>query len=125
MGADHKIASIPLPATTAEFLERRKSQINRSLNDLVEELHLQLFENEKYRGFLEATYNEDALEGSLHADDHEAARILRLHAREVNCVQVKDKKIATIAKVLNKVLAKYDSTRRQRRNTVGGEVVKD
>jgi cobalamin biosynthesis protein CobD/CbiB len=112
----------PVPATPAEWV--RKVKFNLTLNDHVENIHKDLIEedNAKYIAYLQACFDAEAEEGSLAADNHEAARMIRERA-ETDNNPAKGYKIATIAKALNIVLKRYGVSRKQRKNTVGGEYV--
>ena len=112
---------LPLPTTQEQWLADRK--VERTLNDLVEEVHKRLVEDEQYIAFLFATWDEQAVEGSLAADNLMAASVIRDLARKEDIAIVKDQKLATIAKSLNIVLRRYGKSRKERRNTVGGEIV--
>jgi len=112
-----------LPTNTAAHLAHRKLKSKRTLNDLVEDIHLSLVEDGKYIGFLDAVYDEQAVEGSLAADNLEAAHMIREKAIKIGSDIAKAKK-ATIAKSLNIVLRRYEWSRKERRNTVDGEVVR-
>jgi hypothetical protein len=112
-----------LPTNTAAHLAHRKLKAKRTLNDLVEDIHLSLVEDGKYIGFLDAVYDEQAKEGSLAADNLEAAHMIREKAVKINSEIAKEKK-ATIAKSLNIVLRRYEWSRKERRNTVDGETVR-
>ena len=113
-----------LPETVEEFRARRKSETTRTLNDLVEEIHLALYEkDEEYTGYLYAVYDEQAVEGSLACDNVKAAEIIRDHAKKTNGVEVARQKLHTIVKVLNIVLRRYGSSRKERRNMIDGVVM--
>jgi hypothetical protein len=122
----------PVPAKWEDWA--RKVPFTRTLNDMVEELHIFLFNSEsdpkyaelstEYRGYLDAVYDEQAVEGDTRADDHEAARIIRKVASERGS-PVARQKLSSIRKALNTVLSRYGQSRRQRRSSVGGVVVAD
>jgi hypothetical protein len=114
----------PLPTSTAAHLAHRKLKSKRTLNDLVEDVHLLLVEDEKYIAFLDAVFDEQAVEGSLAADNLEAAHMIREKAVKMGSDIGKEKK-ATIAKSLGIVLRRYEWSRKERRNTVDGEVVRN
>jgi hypothetical protein len=115
----------PLPSTTADLLASRKINAERTLNDHVEDLHVQLWEDAKYKRLLYAVYDEQAVEGSLSADNILAA--MRIRAEAINRFGkdsiVATEKLATISKSLGVVLRRYNQSRKERRNTVGGETV--
>ena len=112
----------PLPTNTAAHLAHRKLKSKRTLNDLVEDIHLTLVEDPKYIGFLNAVFDEQAVEGSLAADNLEAAHMIRERAKKVGSDLEREKK-ATIAKSLGIVMRRYEWSRKERRNMVDGEVV--
>ena|SRR5262249_41435951 len=114
-----------LPESVDDLLKLRKSQAKRTLNDQIEEIHLALYDNdEKYTEYLYAVYDEQAVEGSLAADNFKAAEIIREYARKHQNVEVSRQKLATIVKCLNVVLRRYDGcTRKERRNMIGGQVL--
>jgi len=113
----------PLPTTTQAWLDDRKIKHEPTLNDLVEQIHWQLVENPAYVKFLEAVWDEDAVEGSLAADNLEAAAMIRQKAHDDEMVVIANKKKTTIAKSLNVVLRRYGKGRKERRHTLHGEVV--
>jgi hypothetical protein len=113
----------PLPARLPEKIEdwQRKVKFERTLNDMVEQIHRRLVdESDEYRAYLYACWDEQAVEGSLSADNIKAAEMIRNNA---NNDEVAKQKLATLAKVLGVVLRRYGASRKERRNTIGGEVV--
>lgn len=119
------VKAIPpaLPRTTEGHLAHRKLKEQPSLHDIVEKVHITLVGDEKYLAFLNAVYDEQAIEGSLEADDHEAARMIRDKAQKLGISELSREKLATIRKSLGVVLRRYDFDRTTRRNTVRGEIV--
>jgi hypothetical protein len=126
----------PLPSTLEDWQKARQVTIERTLNDNVETLHLGIIAHqdravaEKYNDFLDAVFPEDAREGSLVADDHEAARMVREYASEVigdggamRDSYVASKNLATIVKALRVVLRRYKSSREQRAAMIDGHEV--
>jgi hypothetical protein len=116
---------IPLPT----ILER-KIKFGPTLNDHVERIHVALYaKSDEYRKFLSAVYDDDAVEGSLRADNLELARLIRDYAAENGMTEVVKKPDGgqrtkeSIVKALNVVLRRYGIAREIRRNTIGGEYV--
>lgn len=107
----------PLPVNAEEWQKNLKRDL--SLNDFVHDLHKRLSDNAKYIGFLRAVYDEQAVEGSLAADNLEAARMIRDEAAKINS-PVATEKLATISKALGVVLRRYGLSRKQRRNMIDG-----
>lgn len=121
---NRQLPSIPLPRTTEEMIARRVFTRRRTLNDFVEDIHLELWEvSKEYMDYLDAVYDAEAVEGSRAADDLKAAECIRSYARKNDIGEVAGKKLATLVKALNVVLAKYGATRRQRAKTLRGEIV--
>lgn len=94
----------------------RQIKGERTLNDHVEDIHLSLVESGNYRGFLKAIYDEQAVEGSLGADNIMAAQMIREKAREIANDVVSKEKLATISKALGVVLRRYGLSRNERRD---------
>ena len=116
----HAVAP-PLPADIDDW--HRTIKAERTLNDLVEDIHRTLVEDEKYRSLLRATYDAHAIEGSLAADNIFAAIMIRDKAKEMGISDVANEKAAIINMSLGVVLRRYKASRKQRRNMVGGEEV--
>lgn len=113
-----------LPTTREEMIAQRKSEMHRTLNDHVEDIHLALYTDPDYQRLLDAVYDEDAVEGSLAADNLEAATMIRDYARkDKRNPYVGDKKKATISKALGVVLRRYGMSRKERSRMVHGETV--
>jgi malonyl CoA-acyl carrier protein transacylase len=113
-----------VPATLNDW--HRFIKQKRTINDLVEDIHRELLldedKSELYQSYLSAVFDEEAVEGSLAADNIEAARMIRERAHLDNS-EIATKKLATIAKALGIVLRRYHESRQYRRNLVAGEVV--
>ena len=112
-----------LPETAGEFLAHRKLKGRRTLNDQVEDVHLALYADKQYQDFLYAVYDEQAVEGSLAADNFKAAELIREKAKKMGYEELARQKLATIDKALRVVLRRYGFSRKERRNMIGGEVV--
>ena len=123
--AARKPLPLPLPENRNKLMMLRKIKERQNLNDMVEEVHLDLYDNDDYQVLLYATYDEQAVEGSLAADNVLAARMIREHAIDhmPHLSKLGQEKLATIAKALSVVLRRYGQSRQERRITVGGEVV--
>jgi hypothetical protein len=105
--------SPPLPVSLQRYL-----QAQRTINDLVEDAFIGLDrsdENEKFRSYLTALYPEHAVEGSLPADDFEAAHMIREWAKTHESMELADEKIATVVKALKVVMRRYRISRPERR----------
>lgn len=112
----------PLPEDINDWVRAIKAE--RTLNDLVEDIHRILVgESERYRGLLRATYDSHAVEGSLSMDNALVAMMIRDKAKQMNIVDIVDEKLAVINMALGVVLRRYKASRKQRRNTVGGTQV--
>jgi len=111
----------PLPAKLADW--HRVNKAERTLNDLVEDLHRELVSDEKYRKYLQAVYDAHAVEGSLAADNVLAAMMIREKANARGISEIASEKLAIINLALGVVLRRYHKSRKQRRNMVAGEEV--
>jgi hypothetical protein len=105
------------------MLAQRKPMVGRTLNDYVEDIHVKLWPNATYQKLLEAVYDEDAVEGSLAADNLEAAGMIRAMALKDEILQVSGRKKVTISKALGVVLRRYHMSRNERAVTLGGQPV--
>jgi hypothetical protein len=104
-----------LPVHSADL--NRKNLTHRTINDEVESLFLPLYEeNADFRELLEAVYDSEAVEGSLRADDYDAATLLRTSAPAGSRVSQANKE--TLRRALNVVLRRYNISRNERRGTV-------
>ena len=101
----------------------RHVKAERTLNDLVEDLHGTLVEDETYRKLLRATYDAHAITGSLWFDNCKACEMIQKKAHEIGSTEVAEEKLAIINLALQVVLRRYKASRKQRRNMVAGEVV--
>jgi len=90
---------------------------------MVEDIHRILVDDEKYRKLLRATYDAHAVEGSLSMDNALVAMMIREKARQIGQTEVAEEKLAVINLALGVVLRRYHMSRKQRRNTLGGEEV--
>ncbi|MCB1773569.1 MAG: hypothetical protein KDI88_08120 [Gammaproteobacteria bacterium] len=108
---------IALPPTVSDLIEQRKSKTKKTLHDQVEDLHLSLWENAAYQALLDAVYPEQAIEGSLFADDFEAARMIREAAKKKGNAYVAGQKLETLRKSLSVVLRRYGISRKERRDS--------
>jgi hypothetical protein len=113
----------PLPATKKDLLAQRVGQMRRTLNDMVEESHIALYGDDRYVAFLNAVYDEQAVEGSLSADNIMAATMIRDHAKKNGGGQLVNEKLATISKALGVVMRRYEISRKERRDMIHGETV--
>jgi hypothetical protein len=113
----------PIPRSVEDWI--RKTEFHRTLNDQVEDIHLRLVDDEEYLAYLDAVYDEQAVEGSLAADNVMAAKKIREAALAMTPPNTKlaKEKLATISKALGVVLRRYHQSRTERRVTVGGEAV--
>jgi hypothetical protein len=116
----------PLPQTLEDWVLYVKAE--RSLNDLVHDIHKLLLADEtlnaQYKGYLYATYDEQAVEGSLSADNTMAAQMIRERAK-IDDTPVQKEKLSVITKALGVVLRRYHASRKERRQLFEGEIISD
>jgi hypothetical protein len=125
--ANNKVTHLPappLPSTRNNLLEQRAVEMRRTLNDQTEDVILELWDNPQFKAYLHATWDADAQEGSLGADNVKAAEMVRDHVRTHNPTsELATAKLAIIIKAMNVVLRRYGISRKERRNMVHGETV--
>jgi hypothetical protein len=137
---------VPLAKTKQEMLAHRKYSMNYTLNDRIEAIHLMLMPDEdaaapdpddekavqmadyqeQYYLYLDAVYDEQSIEGKIAADNQEAARIIRLVAKDPmlgNDAYVGSQKLITIVRSMGVVLRRYNMSRTDRAHSVDGEIV--
>jgi len=112
-----------LPSTRDEFMLHRKKKGVVSINDQVEDQALTIVngggaECERYLSLLNAVYKEDAVEGSLRADNYTAAMMLREFARKNGVITVADAPLERVAQAQGVFLRRYGLGRRERRKSV-------
>lgn len=112
----------PLPENIDDWVRHIKAE--RTLNDLVEDIHRILVnEDEEYRKYLRAVYDQHAVEGSLSADNIMACMKIRKKAEDVGSAEVAAEKLGVINLALGVVLRRYKVSRKQRRNMLEGQIV--
>jgi len=105
----------PLPETRTDLLAQYKLRRRRSINDLVEEVIVKLWDNdEKFMKYVEAIYDSQAIEGSMDDDDVMAALIIRDTAKRDKHVEVADQNVHTIKLAMRVALRRFDLGRGQR-----------
>jgi hypothetical protein len=113
----------PLPSTVTDLLALRKSEKLRTLNDDVDDIHLRLWENPKYREYLWPIWREDTVEGSFIADDIQAASLIREYAKEHDIALASRAKLQSIVRSLHVVCRRFGITRKERQHLVNSEHV--
>jgi hypothetical protein len=102
-------------------MARRRHKDIRSLIDETEEVHQVLWEEQEYRKYFNAAYNDQAVEGSLAADDFMAVSMVRAKAQEMGIQSVATVKIHDLTIALHRVAGRYEGlTRKERRAVVNG-----
>jgi hypothetical protein len=104
----------PLPATRADLLAGYKLKRRRTINDLVEEIIVKLWDkDQKFMRYVEAIYDSDAVEGSMAEDDTMAALIIRDTATKEKS-EVADKNLHTIKLAMKIGLRRFGVSRPER-----------
>lgn len=104
----------PIPRTSQGLLAQRMMKKTVNLHDQVEQIITDLIPDDIFFALIDAVYPEQSIEGSLTADDHEAARMIRDYAKDNGYPVVRHQKIQTLIRSLKVVLRRYDLGRRQR-----------
>jgi hypothetical protein len=124
MSTSHAVAkpvAPPLPTDINDWTRQIKAE--RTLNDLVEDIHRVLVADEEYLKLLRATYDAHAVTGSLSFDNCKACEMIQAKAAEIGSTDVANEKLAVINLSLGVVLRRYKASRKQRRITIGGEEI--
>src|SRR5262245_35427998 len=59
----------PLPATTEDLIPLRKLKARRTINDMVEDIVVKLWDDEDFRRLVDGVTDSDCTEGSMDIDD--------------------------------------------------------
>lgn len=106
---------VPLPATRESLVAQYRLKRKRNINDYVEEILLKLWPEQSFMKYLDALYDSQAVEGSLEADDFEAARIIRQYAKDDNhSPLVAGENLTTIVRAMRVAQRRYNIGRQQR-----------
>jgi hypothetical protein len=101
-------------------MARRRHKDVRSLIDDTDKVNQALWEDPQYRQYFNAGYNDQAVEGSLAADDHRAASMVKTKAQEMGIESVATAKDHHLVIALHRVLGRYGLTRKERRAAMNG-----
>jgi hypothetical protein len=119
-----RTVGVPLPKTVFDLMNQRKGRFETTLNDKVEEIYLKLWEDSTFKRLLEGTNDSECVEGSESCDDHEAASMIRDHLRKENHV-FGVKPLHSFKLALKVVMRRYRTSRKERRLTLGGQIVQE
>jgi hypothetical protein len=112
-----------LPSTVEELDKYRSFGPELTLNDHVEGIYKVLWPNPDFRALLNATGDDESVEGSMGTDNVIAAQMIREHAKENRYEEVSGRKIHAIVRALNVVMKRYNMSRKLRARMLGGEIV--
>src|SRR5262245_39852492 len=105
----------PLPETRTDLLAQYKLKRRRSINDLVEEIIVKLWDNDQqFMKYVNAIYDSQAVEGSLGDDDVMAALIIRDTAKKDKHVEVAEQNVHTIKLAMRVGLRRFGVSRPER-----------
>jgi len=107
----------PLPATVHDLDALRINPKRGSLNDIVERIHRELWNNQEYQKYFWAIWPEETQEGSFFCDDIRAVMMIQEYAKEFNItIPSNSNRLSPLRKSLLVVLKKYEgATRKSRR----------
>lgn len=91
---------------------QRKSKRALTINDLVESELPKVWGDPIFQKLISAIFKEESVEGSLHADDLMAARMLRESTDKGS--ELRTKNLEAIRKALRVVLRRYEQSREDR-----------
>ena len=105
---------VPLPSTTVDLLDHRKLKTKRTINDMVEDYVVKLWENEEFQRNISAVYDSESAEGDTFIDDVYAATIIRNAAKKDNQEELASKPLDAIIRAMKVSLRRYGMTRKER-----------
>ena len=109
----HYPAPPALPGSAVELIQGRVVH-ERSFNDVVEEYHLKLWDNELYRRYFFAVHRTQAVEHNLSHDICLAALMVRERAKKEGNILVATATTGDIARALGVVARRFGISRPQR-----------
>src|SRR5262245_38654001 len=86
----------PLPTTTQDLLAQRKLKARRTINDLVEDQVVKLWEDPTFSRYVDGVYDSMTVEGSMDIDDVMAAIMIRTEAKKANNDELAEQKLDAI-----------------------------
>lgn len=112
----------PLPATRGDLLNQRKLKSKRTINDLVEDILVRLWDDESFMKLVEAIYDSQAIEGSMADDDVMAAIMIRDQARKDGYMEVAEQNVHTVKLAMRVGLKRYGIGRHERYEQVNPQL---
>jgi hypothetical protein len=104
----------PLPETRTDLLAQYRLKRKRSINDLVEEIVLKLWDDDDFQKYVYPIYDSQAVEGSLKDDNFMMAQMVRAVAKNGGNAEVAAQNMHTIRSALTVVLRRFGVDRRTR-----------
>lgn len=111
----NQLARIRLPATRTELLAQSEPIRPQTLYYGVSEIHLALYEDPDYQQYLNAYTRDQAVEGSIAADEFTAARIIRDYAVEHSMIMVQSATLVDIVRAHRRAMVDGHISRKERR----------
>ena len=103
-----------LPETRTDLLAQYKLKRKRSINDLVEDIVVRLWEDDEFQKLVDAIYDFDSVHGSMADDDVMAALMIKDVAQKSGPEEVAGKNIHTIKLAMRVVLRRFTQGRSER-----------
>ena len=97
----------PLPETRVDLLAKYRLKRRRSINDLVEELVIKLWDDKRFISLIEPIYDSQAIEGSIDDNYTMAALLIRDTAKKDKHEQVADQNLHTIKLAMRVALRRF------------------
>jgi hypothetical protein len=98
----------PLPVTRSDLLAQYKLKRKRSINDLVEEIIVKLWDaNDEFMTLIEPIYDSQSVEGTREEDDTMAAQIIRNVAKKDENQAVATQNLHTIKLAMKVALRRF------------------
>jgi hypothetical protein len=103
-----------LPETRTDLLTHYKLKRKRSINDLVEDIIVKIWEDEEFQKLINAIYDSEAVHGSRGDDDVMAALMIKQFADREKHTEVAGKNLHTIKLAMRVVLNRFEQGRNSR-----------
>lgn len=103
-----------LPETRVDLLAQYKLKRKPSINDIVANIIVRMWEIEEFQKLVDAIYDSDAVTGSLGDDDVVAAQMIMEFAKREKIEEVSSRKLHTIKLAMRVALRRYNQGRTDR-----------
>ena len=100
-----------LPETRTDLLTHYKLKRKRTINDLVEDIVVKIWEEEEFQRLVSAIYDSDAVHGSMGDDDVMAALMIKQFADREKHTEVASRNLHTVKLAMRVALRRFSQDR--------------